>query len=133
MPLERTVQGDGFVLRFSWHGDHLRAQVDGEHDTYEISLAYWMLVAQECARRQATRVLVVENIAQQGDDVDLPKLIDAIIALGFRDIRVAFVDLVEAHMKAMEHGEILARERHITGRVFAHEHDAVRWLRHGIE
>jgi hypothetical protein len=77
-------------------------------------------------------VLVVENISQAGQSIDLERLIDAIVALGFRDIRVAFVDLVEAHMKAMEHGEILARERGIVGRVFGREDDAERWLRHGI-
>ena len=78
------------------------------------------------------RVLVVENIAEAGQPIYLEQLIDAIVALGFRDIRVAFVDLFEAHLKAMEHGEILARERGIVGRVFGREDEAERWLRHGI-
>lgn len=133
MPAEHCVRGDGFVLTFSWHGDHLRAQVDGEHDTFQISLGYWTLIAQECHRRAVQRVLVVENIVEAGNPIDLPQLVDAVVALGFRDIRVAFVDLIDAHLKAMEHGEILARERGIIGRVFSDERDALRWLRHGVE
>jgi hypothetical protein len=45
---------------------------------------------------------------------------------------VAFVDLLEPHLAAMEHGEILARERDITGRVFGDEGNALNWLRHGV-
>lgn len=134
MPLARTVEGDGFTLTFSWHGDYLRAQVDGQHDTFEISLEYWTRIADECERRRAKRVLVVENLAEAGqDEVHLPQLVDAIVALGFHHIRVAFVDLIDAHLQAMEHGEILARERQITGRVFSDENEAVNWLRHGVE
>lgn len=133
MPLERTLAGDGFILTFTWHGDYLRAQVDGQHDTFEISLGYWTLIADECHRRATQRVLIVENLAEAGEAVDLPKLIDAVVQLGFREIRVAFVDLIDSHLQAMEHGEILARERNITGRVFSDEHHAVRWLRHGVE
>jgi hypothetical protein len=76
--------------------------------------------------------LVVENIAEAGEPIELERLIDAVVALGFHDIRVAFVDLIEAHLKAMEYGEILARERDIVGRVFGREDEAERWLRHGI-
>lgn len=106
--------------------------MDGPHDSFEISLGYWTEVARACHARQVERLLVVENIAEPGQPIDLERLIDAIVALGFRDIRVAFVDLVESHLKAMEYGEILARERGIVGRVFGREDDAERWLRHGI-
>lgn len=125
--------GDGFDLSLEWRGDYLRAQVDGPKDSFEISLAYWMAVAQACHDRAADRLLVVENLAEAGRPIDLERLIDAIVALGFRDIRVAFVDLVESHLKAMEHGEILARERGIVGRVFGREDEAERWLRHGLD
>jgi hypothetical protein len=101
-------------------------------DTFEISIAYWSEVARACHERDAKSVLVVENIEQTGEPLDLERLVDGIVALGFKDIRVAFVDLFESHLKAMEHGEILARERGIAGRVFAHEQDAERWLRYGV-
>lgn len=134
MPIPRIVEGDGFTMTFSSHGDYLRAQVDGQHDTFEISLGYWTMISDECRARGARQLLVVENIAEPGADaVDLPQLVDAIAALGFTHIRVAFVDLIEEHMHAMEYGEILARERNITGRVFGDEASAVRWLRHGVE
>lgn len=131
MPASTRADGEGFELRLSGRDGFLRAQVDGTVDNFAISLAYWSRIAHECRERGVTQLLVVENIAQPGDPIELERLVDAIVALGFRDVRVAFVDLVDAHMKAMEHGEILARERGITGRVFAREDDAMRWLRYG--
>jgi len=127
-----TIQGTGFELHLQWCGDYLRAQVNGASDNFDISLGYWTEVAKACRQHQAKCVLVVENLAQPGAALDLERLIDAIVALGFHDIRVAFVDLVDSHLQAMEHGEILAREREITGRVFAREDDAERWLRYGV-
>ena len=127
-----TIQGAGFELHLQWRGDYLRAQVNGASDNFAISLGYWTEVARACRQHQAKRVLVVENLAEPGATLDLERLIDAVVALGFQDIRVAFVDLIDSHLQAMEHGEILARERDITGRVFAREDDAERWLRHGV-
>ena len=126
-----TIFGKGFDLRLETRGDYLRAQVDGLHDSYEISLGYWTEVAKACHERGIRRLLVVENILEEGDPLMLEQLVDAIVALGFRDIRVAFVDLMQSHLAAMEHGEILARERGIVGRVFGDEGEATRWLRHG--
>jgi len=120
-----------YTLRFEHRGDYLRAQVDGEHDGFDVSLAYWSQIAAACRARGTRRVLVVENILEAGDPLMLEGLIDAIVALGFQDIRVAFVDLMQSHLAAMEHGEILARERGIAGRVFGEESEAERWLRHG--
>jgi hypothetical protein len=125
------VSGKGFELRLESRGAYLRAQVDGLHDSFEISLAYWTAIAQACHERKVTCLLVVENILEAGDPLMLESLVEAIVALGFRDIRVAFVDLMQSHLAAMEHGEILARERGIVGRVFGDEGEAERWLRHG--
>lgn len=124
---------EAYRIAFSNLGDILRAQVDGEHDTFEISLAYWTEIAAACHARGTRSLLVVENIREQGDPLFLEGLVDAIVALGFRDIRVAFVDLMQSHLAAMEHGEILARERGIVGRVFGEEGEAARWLRHGTD
>ena len=78
-------------------------------------------------------MLVVENLAQLGEMLDLERMVDALVELGFREIRLAFVDLVEGHLQDMEHGEIMALERDITARVFEREQDAQRWLRYGVE
>jgi hypothetical protein len=133
IPVRTLEHPLGFTLRFEGRGDYLHVRVDGEHDTFEISLAYWTEVARACAERGTTRVMVVENLQESGDPLELERLIDAIVALGFREIRLAFVDLVQSHLAAMEHGEILARERGIAGRVFGDEASAERWLRYGVE
>ena len=123
--------GEGFDLTFEARGGYLRAQVDAARDNFEISLGYWQQIARECHERGSTHVLVVENIPEAGNPLDMERLIDSVIALGFQNIKVAFVDLFDEHLQAMEHGEILARERGIVGRVFAQESDAERWLRYG--
>jgi hypothetical protein len=125
------VNSKGYELRMESRGDHLRAQIDGVHDNFEISLGYWTEIGAYCRERGVRRLLVVENILEAGDPLMLETLIDAVVALGFHDIRVAFVDLIQSHLAAMEHGEILARERGIAGRVFGDEGEALRWLRHG--
>lgn len=131
MSVPATIFGKGFDLRLEARGDYLRAQVDGVHDDFEISLGYWTEIARACHERGTRRLLVVENILEAGDPLMLETLVEAIVALGFRDIRVAFVDLMQSHLAAMEYGEILARERGIVGRVFGDEGEATRWLRHG--
>lgn len=126
------VEGDGFELLIEPRGDYLRAQVNGPHDNFDISLGYWTEIARACHERGTQCLLVVENLAEPGETVNLERLVDAITAMGFANVRIAFVDLIDSHRQAMEHGEILARERGIAGRVFAREEEAVRWLRHGL-
>ena len=55
-------------------------------------------------------------------------LLTGIVALGFANIRIAFVDRNADELPMMQFGETVARNRGIDGRVFANEADAEAWL-----
>lgn len=122
-----------FELTFESKGDYLQAEVIGTHDSYQISLDYWALIAKECLVRNAQRLLVIERLGAHLGDRDMPKLVAEVAAMGINHIRIAFVELLIDDMPDMEYGEILARELGMTGRVFSNVEDAKRWLRHGVD
>ncbi len=134
MAKEYATRGDGFDIYFTWFGDYLLARVEGEHDNFEITMAYWKAIAEECAKRHAKRLLVVENLIEDGENQDAQKMFESLFALGFdSDVKVAFVDRNEASWAFQEHITLLAREQGIVARIFTQQRDAVTWLRHGID
>lgn len=130
---KRVVQGEGFEVHFSQLGDVLRAQVEGPHDSFEISLAYWVKIAEERERCAARRILVIENLIEDGTPHELLALFDRLTAMGFEGCKVAFVDNGNEELAPREHIAILAREHGILAAVFSEETAAAIWLRHGEE
>ncbi len=124
-------EGDGFKLCFAWDGDVLIARVLGQHDTFELSVAYWMIVAAERARLNAHRVLVLEELVESGPRERVVELFPELVGLGFQGHKVAFVDSADWHRAEQEQVAILARENGIQAAVFADSHQALTWLRYG--
>ena len=118
-------------LFFEDRSNYLYAEVVGPEDSFEISMAYWTAVAEQCHLRDTKRLLVLERLGQYKGERDMTLMIDSIIALGFENIRVAYVDAFIEDMVVAEEGEILAMERGIAGRVFGSVQEAERWLRLG--
>ena len=56
-----------YSIIFEVRPQYLYAYVKGEDDSYEISHAYWSEVSAECAKHEARRVLVDEDLAQPVD------------------------------------------------------------------
>ncbi len=128
-----TTAGDGFEVHFNLISGVLRAQVEGPHDSYSISIAYWRVIANERLQTGARCILVIENLADStSSDVTL-SMADALLELGFEGCRVAFVDSGTVNVSAQEHIAIMARERGIVAAVFSQEAEALNWLRHGEE
>lgn len=111
--------------------NYLYAEVIGPNDNFEISIAYWTAIAEQCHARNTKRLLVLERLGQYHGERDMTLMIDSIIALGFEHIRVAYVDAFVEDLPIAEQGEILAMERGIAGRVFGSVQEAERWLRIG--
>lgn len=131
---ERFTAADGntFLLRFEDRPAYLYAHVSGELDSLEVSLAYWQRILARCQARHVARVLVVDEIAGEPMGADfLDTLVSRMTGSGLEAIRVAFVELVSAHVPMMEHGQILAMEQGFQARVFSRMDDADRWLRFG--
>lgn len=133
MALVHTVAGDGFDVHFSWDSDVLTAQVEGLHDSFAISLAYWKVIAAERKRIGAKRLLVLEYLEETVASGLALELFEHLVTLGFQGSRVAFVDGVDSHRSVHEHVAILARESGIMTAIFSDENQARTWLRHGEE
>lgn len=129
--LSVTVLPPDISLVFEDRPDYLYAAVSGPRDSQEISQAYWTLVAAECQRRKARKLLVVENLGDFEGERNMTFTVDYLFALGMDKLQVAFVVGRVELMAAMEHGEILALERGANGRVFGSVAMAERWLKHG--
>lgn len=123
-----------FTLRFEQGVGYLYAHVSGPEDNFDITLAYWTAIAAECRRRGARHVLVVDELkSEPPTPAELEKRVRALHGTGLEDVRVAFVEPVDAHVTQMEHAEILAREQGFRIRVFTSLTHAEIWLRHGME
>ncbi len=117
-------------LKIEERSQYLYAEVTGPIDSFEITMAYWTLVAQECHARNTKHLLVFEKLGEFSGVRDMVLMVDSIIALGFENIRVAFVDAFIEDLLIAEEGELLAMERGIAGRVFGSLQEAERWLRY---
>ena len=125
---------DRFALRFEQRSGYLYAHVSGPQDSFEITLAYWTAITAECRRRGARQVLVLDELAgEPATHEELEARVRSLHGTGLEDVRVAFVEPVDAHVAQMEHAEILAREQGFRIRVFTNITDAEIWLRHGVE
>lgn len=122
-----------YELRFTDRGDYLYAAVDGDHDSPEVTLAYWRDIAAECLRRGAARLLICDDL--QGEPATPQDFLDLAAALrdsGLESVRIAFHEPVSSHVRLAEHGEIAFREAGFTLRVFGSEQEAELWLRYGV-
>jgi hypothetical protein len=107
---------------------YLYAYVEGEHDSYEISKAYWQEIAGEVVRLGAKRVLIDENIAESVPLADIYQLASELPAMGFDSARVAFVDRYLDHHEVNSFAELVAVNRGMRGKVFNDLETAERWL-----
>ena len=116
-----------YTLQFEDRPGYLFARVDGPRDTFEISLAYWRDIAAEVDRRNATALLVVEELAQRADPADAVQVIAALPGLGLGRVRIAYVDAL-ADVDLLLHEQAEAHLLGLHGRVFGSTEAAERWL-----
>ena len=124
--------GLAFALLVEERPDYLFAEVTGPQDSLEVSVAFWRQLADEAARRQAGKLMVVDRL--EGTPLDpagMAMLVTRLVGFGLERIRIAYVEPTAEHMPAMEHGEIFAQELGFTARVFGDAGHADRWLRYG--
>lgn len=107
---------------------YLYAYVEGDHDTYAISRAYWQEIADEVGRLGALRVLIDENIVESISVSDVFRLASEIPAMGFGRARIAFVDRYLDQNEVNEFGELVAVNRGANGKIFNDLPTAEKWL-----
>ena len=124
------VDGDGFKIRIEPQHGYLRAYVHDGHDSLDVSIAMWKLLAEQCRKYNARRLLVLEDLDGTVDVPDSDKVIDAMVDFGFTKIRTAFVEL-QSDQQGSELGAILLTERGVQIHVGGDEYTARHWLMYG--
>jgi len=116
-----------YKLTFERRPEFLHARVEGERDSYELSIAYWTEIAAECSRISATKLLVEEDIPEVVGYSDMFRIAAELPEL-FLGIAIAFVDRYADQAELNEFGELVAQNRGVRGRYFADAADAEAWL-----
>ena len=133
MSSTHVYTGSGFEIHFSLTSGVLRAQVEGPHDSLDVSIAYWKEIVAERVRHGVTRLLVVENLADSTRTEVTLSMADELLKLDLIGCRVAFVDRGVDNRSVQELIAMRARDQGIIAAVFGDEGQAINWLRHGID
>jgi hypothetical protein len=127
-----SPDGQHFGIACEQRPGYLLAEVSGPKGSIELSVAYWQVLAQEVARRNAHRLMVVDRLVGPSLPPEgLLEVIDRLVGSGLQDVRIAYVEPAAEHVPAMEHGQIFAAEKGFNARVFGEICAADRWLRLG--
>ena len=117
-----------YNLTFEHRASYLYAYVEGEHDSYEISLAFWQEIADEVDRFKVDKVLIDENIVESVSMAEIFQLASEIPKMGFGSTRVAFVDRYLDQQEVNSFGELVAVNRGLSGKCFNDVTEAEAWL-----
>jgi hypothetical protein len=118
-----------YSISFEHRPDYLYAYVAGDADSYEISKAYWLEVAQECQRHDTQKLLVDEDITEQISAVsEVFHGASERPHMGLSGVKIAFVDRhVEQHEQNL-FGELVATNRGLLCKVFKNFAEGEEWL-----
>ena len=116
-----------YTLTFEQRPDYLHAKVDGEKDSYEISIAYWKEIAAECERRGSAKLLVEEDIVEVVSISEMYSIATELPGM-FYGIAIAFVDRYADQAELNSFGEMVAQNRGVRGRFFVTVGEAKAWL-----
>jgi len=122
------VTSKQYTLTFEDRPEYLYARVEGEHDSYEISRAFWTEVGEECERLGASKVLVEENIPEVVSVSEMYAIASELPDM-FLGVSLAFVDPFADQAELNSFGELVAQNRGVRGRFFADLAAAEEWLR----
>lgn len=126
--MKRHLDGDGFQLELETHRNHLRAYVHGGDDSFQVSLSYWMLLAEACKQFGKRRLLVVEDLTPwHASEEDFQRLVEAMRRSGLDQVQVAYISL-QTPIDVNEMGVIVGMEQGMWTRLFSNERDAALWL-----
>lgn len=117
-----------YKITFDPGPDMLRVQVEGKSDSYEISMAYWTEISEECERLGTTKLLVEEDIPEAVSFSEMYSIASELPGLFF-GIAIAFVDRYADQADLNSFGELVAQNRGVRGRFFTDTATAEEWLR----
>src|SRR5688572_2292959 len=96
-PYDLTIEvREGYVYAF----------VTGEHDTHAISSAYWGEIGAKLAELGISKVLIIEDIAEESPILDVYNHASELGDRGFSGIKVAFIDRQSSHQEQNDFGAL---------------------------
>lgn len=116
-----------FRITFEHRPEYLYAYVEGDNDSYDVSIAYWKLTASEARTAGYRKVLVDENIAGVVTMAEMYQVASDLAAV-VQGIKIAYVDRFADQAELNEFGELVAQNRGIVGRFFVDIAEAEAWL-----
>ena len=125
--MEEEAAPKPYMIHFEQRPEYLYAYIEGERDSYQISIAFWREIARECKARGTTRVLIDENIVQNVSVAEIYQVASEIPAM-FSGIAIAFRDRHAEQADVNEFGELVAQNRGVIGRFFVDLDAAEKWL-----
>lgn len=72
--------------------------------------------------------MIVEDIAEESPLADVYDLASRIPDLGFRGVKIAFVDRYSNHQELNDFGVLVGSNRGLIGKAFSNESEAEEWL-----
>ena len=118
-----------YSITFEVRPQYLYAYVKGDADSYEISHAYWTEVSAECARHEARKLLIDEDLAEPVDSrSDVFKGAAERSFMGLAGVKIAFVDRHPDHQDENLFGELVSTNRGLFCKVFSDMQAGEAWL-----
>src|SRR5215203_1308029 len=116
-----------YELTFEVRDGYAYAYIAGEHDNLEVCSAYWGEIGQKLTDHGITKVLIVEDIAEESPLADVYHLVCGLADMGFSGVKVAFVDRYSDHQALNDFGVLVATNRGLIGKAFSNESEGEKW------
>ena len=118
-----------YKIVFEEYPNYLYALVHGEQYGYEVLAGFLREIANECKKRGFDQVCIEENISGTASEDDVVRIASELADLGFRDIRMAYIDRFQNEQQEMnEMGQEVAVEHGVQVQIFKNQVDADNWL-----
>lgn len=118
-----------YSLKYQETKNYLIAEVIGNEDSIETSIAYWNEIFKKSEDVNLSKILVVESFKTQLSTEDMHKACVHISNLFLQHpCKIAFIDLEQDHNNLNKMGELIVQNRDGLLKIFDNKKNAVHWL-----
>jgi hypothetical protein len=128
MGTDNAQEKKPYCITFQPRDGYLQIYVSGEEDNQEISLAYWIDIAQYCWEHGVSKILVEEDFKTDNTLLGTYEFISQGDASNFSKIKIAFIDRHPEQAATNLFGETVAQNRGISVKIFSDIQEAEKWL-----
>jgi hypothetical protein len=122
------VAGPDYKLSLEERGDIFHVVIEGEQDSYDVTMGACTEIAALCKARKVSKLLVEHKVRGRLSTLEIFKMATQLPVL-FENVRVAFVIHAATAPDNPEFLQNVAQNRGARGRLFSDAKDAEAWLR----